>query len=230
MFEGIVVKISESWVNKAIFYLIIVAIGLVVRYFSPLDKFKRVLRKTRPMTPQKAQEGAYVRVQGMAKPLNEIKQAPLTERACLIYEASVDQKTNRYWRNIITKVSQDNFIVEVGNELVLINMDVPKSCIQVRLDIDRDGSSGILHEPSKNLLRFLNYNQKESTTILGFNKTFRYTEGILAPEEMVTVKGIASWKTLSDPLAGYSYSRILELKGTADHPLLISDQKKMLKL
>ena len=42
---------------------------------------------------------------------------------------------------------------------------------------------------------------------------------------MVTVKGIASENALR-PFAGYSYSRILELKGTADHPLLISDQKE----
>ena len=62
-----------------------------------------------------------------------------------------------------------------------------------------------------------------STGILGFNKSLRYKEAIIEIGEQITVAGIAKWKTLSQPIEGYSYSKIAALESTEKQKLIITD-------
>lgn len=63
----------------------------------------------------------------------------------------------------------------------------------------------------------------DSTGFLGFNKQLRYTEGIIEIGEEITVAGIAKWKNLSEPIEGYSYSKIAALESTEKQKLIITD-------
>ncbi|MFL1011099.1 hypothetical protein [Flavisericum labens] len=50
----------------------------------------------------------------------------------------------------------------------------------------------------------------------------RFKEGIIELNEPISVKGIAQWKTLKQPVEGYSYSKILTLSGTKKEKLLVT--------
>ena len=56
----------------------------------------------------------------------------------------------------------------------------------------------------------------------------RYSEGVIELNEPITVKGVAQWKILNEPIEGYSYSKILTLTGTKKEKLLVTDEPKAL--
>lgn len=60
----------------------------------------------------------------------------------------------------------------------------------------------------------------------GFNKTLRYTEGIIEVGEEITVAGFVEWETLKEPIEGYSYSKIATLKGSEKQKVIITDLPK----
>mgnify|MGYP000748910719 CR=1 FL=1 len=45
-------------------------------------------------------------------------------------------------------------------------------------------------------------------------------------DEKIAVLGVAKWKTLKEPIEGFSYSKILTLSGIDKQKLLITDIKK----
>ena len=57
----------------------------------------------------------------------------------------------------------------------------------------------------------------------GFNKTLRYTEAIIETGENITVAGIAKWKSLSEPIPEYPYSKIAALESDEKQKLIITD-------
>ena len=88
---------------------------------------------------------------------------------------------------------------------------------------DRKQNSGTFNNATpkfKELLRAYSINFENW---LGFNKTLRYEEGIIEIGEHITVAGIAKWKSLSEPIAEYPYSKIAELESTDEQKLLITD-------
>ena len=93
----------------------------------------------------------------------------------------------------------------------------------VYLEKDHRADSGFMNDATARLNNFLESHGKSSIGILGFNKTIRYKEGIIELNEKVAVKGIGQWKSLSEPIEGFSYSKILTLTGTEKQRLIITD-------
>lgn len=61
---------------------------------------------------------------------------------------------------------------------------------------------------------------------MGFNKTLRYTEGIIEIGEEITVAGYIKWERLSNPIVDYSYSKIATLKSSEKQKIIITDLPK----
>lgn len=186
----------------------------------------RKLRKSPFKKVSQAQTGQYQKFKGKALYVQELTKAPLTHRNCIFYQATVQQKRDKSWRTLIEENSEADFFVDCDGELLLIKMDQPNSFKNILLDNDHEVQSGFLNTPNAKMEAFLKKHNKESNNILGFNKTLRYQEGILEHGETVVVKGIVEWKSLKEPIAGYSYSKIATLKGNAHEKLLITDLKK----
>ena len=91
------------------------------------------------------------------------------------------------------------------------------------LVVDKKVSSGTFNEPTPEFETLLKNFNIQSTGLLGFNKTLRYTEGIIEIGEQITVAGIAKWKTLKQQIEGYSYSKIAALESTEKQKLIITD-------
>jgi len=117
---------------------------------------------------------------------------------------------------------QDFFIESNGDMVIIKPQKHPKNynCFLVK---DKKQNSGTFNDASPKFESLLSKYNIRSTYRLGLNKTLRYEEGIIEIGEHITVAGIAKWKSLSNPLPEYPYSKIAELESSDKQKLLITD-------
>lgn len=206
---------------------IIAIIGFLVYYFSLKQRIIRKLKtiKTKPIGSLKTNE--LSKITGKALHVKEPLIAPFSNRPCIFYSIKIEQKVSNgkstYWKKLIKEEKFQDFFVERNGDYVIVQPNQnPKNYLSY-LVIDRKISSGTFNDPTpefKKLLTSYNINIKG---FLGFNKPLRYTEGIIEVGEHITVAGIAKWKTLSQPIEGYNYSKIAALESSDKEKIIITD-------
>ena len=120
---------------------------------------------------------------------------------------------------------QEFFIDNNGDYVIVKPTQVPKNFASYLVP-DKKASSGTFYDPTPEFEALLKRYNINSQTYFGFNKPLRYSEGIIEIGEKITVAGIAKWKRLSEPIPGYSYSKIAALESTDKQKLLITDDPK----
>ncbi|NNK83470.1 MAG: hypothetical protein HKO92_10135 [Flavobacteriaceae bacterium] len=206
---------------------IVAIIGFLVYYFSLKQRIIRKLKtiKTKPIGSLKTNE--LSKITGKALHVKEPLIAPFSKRPCIFYSIKIEQKVSNgkstYWKKLIKEEKFQDFFVERNGDYVIVQPNQnPKNYLSY-LVIDRKISSGTFNDPTpefKKLLTSYNINIKG---FLGFNKPLRYTEGIIEVGEHITVAGIAKWKTLSQPIEGYNYSKIAALESSDKEKIIITD-------
>ena len=81
--------------------------------------------------------------------------------------------------------------IEAGGEMAIIKGSQAKSFRKIYLDKDHKATTGFFQGSNPKLERFLKSRGYSGTNILGFNKTLRYTEGVIGLSEKIAVMGIA---------------------------------------
>ena len=204
-------------------------VGVIGYYFSNKKMMLREFKSTRKKPINRIQEHEYAKVVGKAKYVNEALVAPLSGRKCVYYHVIVEVKGDKSWRKIINEEKYQDFFIESSSEMALVNMYASqKSMRRFYLVKDYEEKSGFRNDAPEKLKAYLEQHNKKSTGVFGLNKTVRYTEGVIELNESIAVKGIAKWKTLNEPVAGYTYSKILTLSGTKKEKLLVTDEPKAL--
>ncbi|MBT8259828.1 MAG: hypothetical protein KJN82_00820 [Bacteroidia bacterium] len=206
---------------------IVAIIGFLVYYFSLKQRIIRKLKtiKTKPIGSLKTNE--LSKITGKALHVKEPLIAPFSKRPCIFYSIKIEQKVSNgkstYWKKLIKEEKFQDFFVERNGDYVIVQPNQnPKNYLSY-LVIDRKISSGTFNDPTpefKKLLTSYNINIKG---FLGFNKPLRYIEGIIEVGEHITVAGIAKWKTLSQPIEGYNYSKIAALESSDKEKIIITD-------
>ncbi len=215
----------KSFLLEILPYLgILAAIYLYSHYSSKKRRLLRGLKKAKAIPIHKIQENKYSKIVGKAKYVKEPLTAPLTGRPCVFFQVIVEQQDGRdSWTTVIDQTRTVDFFIEKGGEMAIVKLEQAGSNKLVILDKDRIMESGPLKNANEQLESYLKGFGKKSTNLFGWNKTLRYKEGIIEPDEEIVVTGVAEWKTLKEPIAGYNYSKVLTLNGTIDHKLLVSD-------
>lgn len=113
--------------------------------------------------------------------------------------------------------------MDVNGEYVIVKpQQHPKNYISYLVP-DKNTSSGTFNDPTPEFESLLKQYRIDSTGFFGFNKQLKYSEGIIAIGETITVAGIGKWKHLSEPIAEYPYSKIATLESDDKHKLIITD-------
>jgi hypothetical protein len=201
-------------------------------YYNDKQQILRELKKSRRKTISQVREREYAKVVGKAKHVSEPLIAPISGRPCVYYEVLVEKYRDDSWDSVIEDSKSQDFFIENNSELAIVKAALEEDAEdfrRVHLVKDHERGSGFMNNASHKLEAYLAQHNKSSTGFLGFNKTLRYKEGIIALNETVAVKGIAKWKALNEPVDGYSYSRILTFEGSAEQKLLITDEPKAMK-
>lgn len=213
-----------------IFFIIFSVIGIIIflgYYFSTKNSILRELKKTRKKQISSVRENEYAKVIGKALHVHEPLIAPLSGRKCVYYYIHIQQKGDKSWHTFIKEEKAQDFFLEVNGEMAIIKpYEFPKKTFVVE---DFETKSGSFNDATPELERFLKKHGKESTGFFGFNRNLRYKEGIIELKENIAVKGIGKWKRLSEPIEGYSYSKILTLTGNEKEKLIITDLPEGLK-
>ncbi len=220
----------EDVIIPILFITAIVIMIAVGYFFSDKQRILRELKKSRRKPISQIREKEYTKVIGKAKFVDEPLIAPLSGRKCVYYKVHVERKGDKSWHTVVEETRSQDFFIESNTELAIVKASFEaERNKRVYLEEDHKLNSGFMNDASHKLDDYLAKHNKSSTGFLGFNKTLRYKEGIIALNETIAVKGIAKWKALNEPVEGYSYSRILTFEGSPKQKLLISDTPKALE-
>lgn len=215
------------------FGIVIVGIAIIaflVTYFGSKQKMIRKLKEIPRSSINNIKVNQLTKVTGKAVPINEPLIAPYSQRACVFYKIKIERKRksgkNSYWDTMVNEEEIQSFFLEKNSELLIVNPSKHLKNYKSHLVVDKTTSSGTFNEPTAQFKALLDHYDIKHTDFIGFNKQIRYSEAIVEIGEEITVAGIAKWKTLNEPIAGYSYSKIATLESTPEQPLLITDLPK----
>lgn len=172
------------------------------------------------------------KVSGKALHVKDPLIAPYTNRKCVFYQIIIEQRVSTgkssHWKTLVKEERFQDFFIDTKGDFVIVKPeDHPQNYI-CHLVKDKKQSSGSFNDPTPRLRRILESHQINPETIFGFNKKIRYQEGIIEIGEQITVAGIAKWKSLSEPMPEYPYSKIATLESDGKQKIIITDLPEVL--
>lgn len=218
---------SESFIIPILFISITLLAVTLAYYFSTKQKVIRTLSRLQKKRIGSLKSNEFSRITGKALHVKDPLIAPYSKRKCVFYSIKIEQKKNNgknsAWRTLLKEEEVQDFVIEKGGDFVIVKpIKNPKNYISY-LVIDERISSGNFNDSSLKFEKLLNHYNINSKGFLGFNKQFRYTEGVIEIGEEITVAGIAKWKSLKEKIEGYNYSKIAELESSDKQKLIITD-------
>ncbi|GAB5398510.1 MAG: hypothetical protein Aureis2KO_00950 [Aureisphaera sp.] len=213
----------------ALFLVVFLGIFIFGIFFNKKAIILREMRKSKAKPIGSVRNGEYVKIIGKALHVKEPLIAPISGRQCIFYHTEVIHGSGKNRKTIIDELRTQDFFIEQNGEMVMVKMDQANRFRKIHLVQDHQFNTGIFGEKKEHLEKYLQRNGESSTYWIGLKKDLSYREGIIELNEIVAVKGIAEWKTLKEPIEGFRYSKILNLKGSKEKKLLITDHKSALK-
>jgi hypothetical protein len=211
----------------------IILIGFLVYYFNPKQVILRKLSKTPLKRISQIKNNDLVKINGKALHVHEPFMAPFSLRRCVFYSIKIEQKVSSgkssHWKKLVSEEKAQDFFVETNGEMLIVKpTQSPRNYISY-LITDKETGSGTFNDPTPEFEALLKHYNIKSTGLFGFNKKLRYKEAIIEIGERITVAGIAKWKTLSEPVPEYHYSKIIELVSEGKEKLIITDMPEAQK-
>lgn len=194
------------------------AIGLGISYLLSSDARTRRALKKRRVTPIRGlRVGEVARVRGTVVAAEDVLAAPLTDRTCVYYLATVDKRVggNGRWHEVAREERYTDFAIDDGTGTLHVCMSVPRVAV-VR---DVRTLSGTFDDANEREEALLGRHGLRSTTFIGLNAELHYREGVLEPGEEVTALGLVR----VEMRAG---QRVLVLDAPDGGPLLLSDDPR----
>jgi hypothetical protein len=171
---------------------ILFVIGLIVT-LSNLKNWKRrqriIATPTSPIV--QAPGNGLVEIKGRVAPSEQgLVQTPFSGRHAVWCRVTVQELRssgrNSYWHTILTEVDTRPFMVDDGSGQM--GRVIPNGA-NVMLDKHNIASSGTFNDAAPHLDAFLQSRGLKSTSWLGFNKSIRYEEEVLAPGDTLYALG-----------------------------------------
>lgn len=216
-----------------LFIILIPVIGLIFFLIFYYSKKQSIIRKLKRLPSSKItslKTNEYVKLTGKALQLEAPLIAPFSKRSCIFYTIVIEEEKgdddSSSWSTVIKDEKIQPFLIEQNGDYLLISPENSPKNYTSYLVVDSKTSSGTFNNPSPKFKALLNKYAIKSTNFLGFNRQLRYKEGIVEIGEEITVAGVVRWKTLKEPIKGYSYSKIATLESTQEKELIITDLPK----
>jgi hypothetical protein len=171
---------------------ILFLIGVIVTLVN-IKNFQRRQRIVQTPTSPIAQApgNGLVEIKGRIAPCEQgMLQTPFSGRYAVWCRITVQELRssgrNTYWHTILTEVDQRHFLVDDGSgQLARI---IPQGA-NVILDAQNVASSGTFNDAAPHLDAFLMSRGLKSTGFFGFNKSMRYSEEVLGPNDPLYALG-----------------------------------------
>ncbi|WP_033959366.1 GIDE domain-containing protein [Psychroserpens jangbogonensis] len=205
-------------------------VGIIIfctYYFSRKNVIIRTLSKIPHKPASSLKTNQLSKVSGKALHVKEPLIAPYSKRKCVFYQIVIQQKVNTgkssHWKTIVDEERSQEFFIQTKNDFVIVSPEENPKNYKCYLVKDQDQNSGTFNNPTQKFIALLQHYHIDHTTLFGFNKRLRYKEGVIEIGEEITVAGIAKWKTLSEPMPEYPYSKIATLESVDKQKIIITD-------
>ncbi|MBX3228374.1 MAG: hypothetical protein KIT84_06960 [Labilithrix sp.] len=171
---------------------ILFLIGAIVTVVNIKNFQRRQRIIATPTSPiAQAPGNNVVEIKGRIQPSEQgVLQTPFSGRHAVWCRVTVQELRssgrNTYWHTILTEIDQRPFMVDDGSgQMARI---LPNGA-NVMLDKQNIASSGTFNDAAPHLEGFLQSRGLKSTSWLGFNKSMRYEEEVLSPNDPLYALG-----------------------------------------
>jgi hypothetical protein len=173
-----------------------------------------------------------VEIFGKVIPIKKrLLKSPFTEKECVYYQFTIEEYRssgkNSHWVTIKKGEQRDLFYLKDDTGRVLI--DPTGANIEARMDFEC--RSGFRNDPPEQVIRFLTENNLAHEGFLGLNKTMRYRETIIVPDDILYIMGTAGENPFKKEVIANHVDSIMIQKGKYEKQYYISDksEKQILK-
>ena len=203
------------------------AIAFISYYFSAKQVVLRKLSKIPYKSIGGLKTNELTKVTGKALHVKSPLIAPLSGRKCVFYSINIEKRVSSgkssHWKTVIKEEKTQEFFINNNGDFVIVRpTQSPKNYLSYLVK-DKKAASGTFNDPTPEFESLLKEYNIDPVNFLGFNKRLRYSEGVIEIGEKITVAGIAKWKTLSEPIPEYPYSKIAELVSADKEKIIITD-------
>lgn len=204
----------------------VLMVGILIYnlFFTEDAISKRQLKQVPRVKLGSFKEGEIGKVVGKINNFDDYMLSPLSQKPCVGYEIIVEEEEEDHdnhsssWRTIIREKVLIDFHLETEEGLVKVKTQSSKTSINKDLRY----KSGTFMNATPTLEEFLRRHGKKSTGFFGFNKTLRYSEGLLEPGETVSVLGKGTWNYSNSEVG--NQDKYLEIYADHGQNLYISDK------
>ncbi|MBK5193799.1 MAG: hypothetical protein JJE07_11420 [Flavobacteriaceae bacterium] len=208
-------------------FFVILGIGIIVvilsQVFSKKARIKRKLKKAELKKIANFKNGDIAKIVGYVEIIGDPLIAPLSGRECAVYSIHVKERVSAgkstRWITRIEDELTTKFVIKDGEHYAYVN-DKNINCYIVD---DQNYASGFMNDPDKNLEQYLNKKGYNSKGAIGFNRTFRYREGVLEKGEEIAVFGKGEWKDAATLGLPEKYNKVLEITSGNTEAVFLSD-------
>ena len=197
-------------------------------YFSKKSVVRRKLKKATARRISNFVEGETARITGKVELTGGPLTAPLSGRKCAYYHVLIEQQVSTgkgaHWQKYIEEEVAGKFGIRDGKYCAVVDCSNVKSYIIQ----DRKYASGFMHDAQENLERYLSRHGKESTNMIGWNRTLRYREGVIEAGETIAVLGKGEWKRVEQDQWSDDYGKVLMIRNPQGTPVYLTDDPTVL--
>lgn len=177
----------------ALFYLFLITSILLALYtYKGVKQYNHKKHMNElPTSKIRSIAMGLVELHGKARGYKELLKSPMSMKDCIYYRYKVEKlvSTGRhtYWVTLKEGHSGRYFFLEDETGNVLVDLD------GADIDINKDTrkSSGMFKDPPEKIKSFLKKEGLSYEGLFGINKTMRYTEWFIAPEDELYIVGTA---------------------------------------
>ena len=218
--------------NELIIGLFMVLIGIALFTVGLYFYKKKQLIADTPTSKIRSIAMGLVEIFGQVISIKErVFQSPFTDKECVYYQFTIEEYQssgkNSHWVTIKKGEQRGLFYLKDDTGMVLIDPTGAK--IEARRDFEYQ--SGLGKDPPEQIIRFLSANNLAHEGFFGLNKTMRYRETIIVPDENLYIMGTAGENPLKIEATENHVDSIMIQKGKYEKQYYISDksEKQILK-
>ena len=208
--------------------LTIFILGLISFFVAFYVYKKKQLVGGTPTSKIRSLAMGLVELIGQVIPIQKrLLKSPFTEKDCVYYQFTVEEYVSggksSYWKLIKKDEKRSLFYLKDDTGMVLV--DPTGATIEAIRDFDYE--SGHERDPPESVIRFLTANNISYEGFFGANKTMRYREHIIVPNENLYVMGTADENPfINDSEANQGLPNTIIKKGAQEKIFFISNKKE----
>ena len=188
---------------------------------------KRQLIADTPTSKIRSIAMGIVEIIGQVVPIQErLFKSPFTDKDCVYYHYTIEEYRssgkNSHWVTIQKAEQKDLFYLRDDTGSVLI--DPTDAHIEARRDFEYQSSLG--KDPPEQVIRFLTTHHLSHEGFLGINKTMRYQETLIAPDDTLYIMGTAGENPYRKESTANHIDSIMIQKGEHEKHYYITDKSE----